>query len=109
MGFRAWGLGFRVWGLGFRAISTYVRGPICERGRCLREDQGAHREEPSLNKTCGWLSEDKWGLHCDYIGVILELHRDYIGVIWVVVKMMVPFRKPIITRHPIFRVLKKGP
>ena len=32
-----------------------------------------------------------------------------LGSIWVVVKIMVPFWVPIIIRHLIFRVPKKGP
>ena len=36
--------------------------------------------------------------------------EDYIGTtIWVVVKIMVPFWVPIIVRHLLFRVPKKGP
>ena len=33
----------------------------------------------------------------------------YIWSIWVVVKIMVPFWVPIIVRHLVFRVSKKGP
>ena len=55
------------------------------------------------------------GLYWGYIGIMEKkmettmVYWDYIGVIWVVVKIMVPFWVPIIIRHLIFRVPKKGP
>ena len=40
--------------------------------------------------------------HCASTGSVLSC-------IWVVIKIMVPLWVPIIIRHPIFRVPKKGP
>ena len=42
-----------------------------------------------------------------YIGNVISF--PWVGCIWVVVKIMVPFWVPIIIRHLIFRVPKKGP
>ena len=59
---------------------------------------------PVAPEEYGWLSK-LLGLYRAYIGIIerkwklLYYNRVYIGVIWVVVKILVPFRVPLIVRH----------
>ena len=50
------------------------------------------------------IHKEAWITCKELIGIVY----GYVGI-WVVVKIMVPFWVPIIIRHLIFRVPKKGP
>ena len=48
--------------------------------------------------------------HAEGQSIYVRSHyADFVALIWVVVKIMIPFWIPIIIRHLIFRVPKKGP
>ena len=65
--------------------------------------QGHHRRDGIQGSMCiAFRVKDAPGFNIQFVSRVYR-------VIWVVVKIMVPFWIPIIIRHLIFRVPKKGP
>ena len=71
----------------------------------FKELSAAERRKLLVLNPCTWCGS----IAPKFRSMLAPKKLSLLGSTWVVVKIMVPFWVPIIIRHPIFRVPKKGP